>query len=124
MNSRVASLPRGLIEYARRGHGPVVLVCHGTSSDCSSAGLAGALPEAGFAVLTPSYPDYGRTELMLIDSSLRKTAASSPRSTCRSLDQCATIDNQGKAEKQQHQPDRGGDQGLDQQPQCRENVGG
>jgi pimeloyl-ACP methyl ester carboxylesterase len=37
------------------------LVCHGTSSNCFSTELAGPLAEAGFCVLVPSRPGYGRT---------------------------------------------------------------
>ncbi len=41
----------------------MVLVCHGTSSDCYSTGVSACLAEAGFSVLTPSRPGYGRTLL-------------------------------------------------------------
>lgn len=43
--------------------GPVILVCHGTSSNCFSTELAGPLVEAGFSVVTPSRPGYGKTPL-------------------------------------------------------------
>jgi pimeloyl-ACP methyl ester carboxylesterase len=61
MNSQIASTAKGSIEYTLHGAGPVVLVCHGTSSNCFSTELAGPLVEAGFSVLTPSRPGYGRT---------------------------------------------------------------
>jgi pimeloyl-ACP methyl ester carboxylesterase len=61
MKSQIASTSKGPIEYTLQGEGPVVLVCHGTSSNCFSAELAGPLIEAGFSVLIPSRPGYGRT---------------------------------------------------------------
>jgi pimeloyl-ACP methyl ester carboxylesterase len=39
----------------------VVLVCHGTSANCFSGELRELLVDAGFSVLTPSRPGYGRT---------------------------------------------------------------
>ena len=63
MKSQIAQTPKGPIEYTLQGGGPVVLVCHGTSSNCFSTEQAGPLVEAGFSVLTPSRPGYGRTPL-------------------------------------------------------------
>jgi pimeloyl-ACP methyl ester carboxylesterase len=63
MNSQIAQTPKGLIEYTLLGSGPVVLVCHGTSSNCFSTDMSAPLVEAGFSVLTPSRPGYGRTPL-------------------------------------------------------------
>jgi pimeloyl-ACP methyl ester carboxylesterase len=63
MKSQVAQTSKGSIEYTLLGSGPVVLVCHGTSSNCFSTDLAGPLIESGFSVLTPSRPGYGRTPL-------------------------------------------------------------
>jgi pimeloyl-ACP methyl ester carboxylesterase len=57
--SRIANTSKGLIEYTLLGRGPVVLVCHGTSSNCFSVEGAAPLVEAGFTVLTPSRPGYG-----------------------------------------------------------------
>jgi pimeloyl-ACP methyl ester carboxylesterase len=59
--SKIARTAYGPIEYTLLGKGPVVLVCHGTSSDCFSVEASASLLEAGFAVLTPSRPGYGRT---------------------------------------------------------------
>jgi pimeloyl-ACP methyl ester carboxylesterase len=61
MNSQVVQTTKGSIEYTLMGTGPVVLVCHGTSSNCFSTSVAEPLVEAGFQVLTPSRPGYGRT---------------------------------------------------------------
>lgn len=63
MKSQIAQTSQGPIEYTHLGNGPVVLVCHGTSSDCFSSVLAEPLVNAGFSVLTPSRPGYGRTPL-------------------------------------------------------------
>ncbi len=69
MESKIAQTPHGPIEYTQIGNGPVVLVCHGTSSDCFSTELTETLVKAGFRVLTPSRPGYGRTPLKLGQSS-------------------------------------------------------
>jgi pimeloyl-ACP methyl ester carboxylesterase len=63
MKSQIAQTPKGPIEYNLQGSGPVVLVCHGTSSNCYASEMAGPLVQAGFSVLTPSRPGYGRTPL-------------------------------------------------------------
>jgi pimeloyl-ACP methyl ester carboxylesterase len=63
MKSQIARTSKGPIEYTLLGNGPVVLVCHGTSSNCFSAQLTGPLVEASFSVLTPSRPGYGHTPL-------------------------------------------------------------
>ncbi len=63
MTSQLVTTQSGTIEYTLQGSGPAVLVCHGTSSDCFSACLTEPLLEAGFTVLTPSRPGYGRTSL-------------------------------------------------------------
>ncbi len=63
MKSEIVRTSRGEIEYTLRGSGPVVLHCHGTSSDCFATCLAEPLLEAGFSMLTPSRPGYGRTDL-------------------------------------------------------------
>jgi pimeloyl-ACP methyl ester carboxylesterase len=47
-----------------------VLVCHGTSQNCFSTSETAPLLEAGFSVLIPSRPGYGRTPL-----SVGRTAA-------------------------------------------------
>ncbi len=61
MESQIARTLNGPIEYTLQGEGPLVLVCHGTSSDCFAAEVAQPLVESGFRVLTPSRPGYGRT---------------------------------------------------------------
>ncbi len=63
MKSEIARLPQGPIEYTLAGAGPVVLVCHGTSSNCFSSAETAPLVAAGFSVLTPSRPGYGQTPL-------------------------------------------------------------
>ncbi len=61
MESRFADTAKGRIEYTLLGSGPVILVCHGTSSNCFSTAGDAPLVDAGFSVLTPSRPGYGRT---------------------------------------------------------------
>jgi pimeloyl-ACP methyl ester carboxylesterase len=63
MKSQITHTSKGPIEYTLQGSGPLVLVCHGTSSNCFASELADPLVEAGFTVLTPSRPGYGRTPL-------------------------------------------------------------
>ena len=61
MKSHIAQTVKGPIEYTLQGSGPVVLICHGTSSNCFSTDMTAPLVEAGFSVLAPSRPGYGRT---------------------------------------------------------------
>jgi len=63
MKSQIAHTSNEPVEYTLLGDGPVVLVIHGTSSDCHSTELAEPLVKAGLSVLTPSRPGYGRTPL-------------------------------------------------------------
>ena len=63
MKSQIAQTSKGPIEYTLLGGGPIVLFCHGTSSNCFSTNLAEPLAEAGFSTLTPSRPGYGRTPI-------------------------------------------------------------
>jgi pimeloyl-ACP methyl ester carboxylesterase len=63
MKSSIASTSKGPIEYTLMGSGPLVLVCHGTSSNCFSTAGSEPLVADGFSVLTPSRPGYGRTPL-------------------------------------------------------------
>jgi pimeloyl-ACP methyl ester carboxylesterase len=81
MNSQIAKTSRGPIEYTLSGKGPTLLVCHGTSSSCFSTEMTEPLVEAGFQVLTPSRPGYGRTPL-----SVGKTAAQAAESLLALLD--------------------------------------
>jgi pimeloyl-ACP methyl ester carboxylesterase len=75
MESRIAETPVGPIEYTMLGNGPVILVCHGTSSNCFSTAGDGPLLDAGFSVLTPSRPGYGRTPLRVGASAGEAAAA-------------------------------------------------
>jgi len=63
MKSQIARTSQGPIEYTLLGSGPLILACHGTSSDCFSTDITVPLVEAGYSVLTPSRPGYGRTPL-------------------------------------------------------------
>jgi pimeloyl-ACP methyl ester carboxylesterase len=61
MDSQIAQTNKGPVEYTMRGEGPIVLVCHGVSSNCFSTEITKPLNNASFSVLTPSRPGYGRT---------------------------------------------------------------
>jgi pimeloyl-ACP methyl ester carboxylesterase len=61
----VAQTKAGPIEYTLLGQGPVVLRLTGSMDDCESAGGNEALLAAGFSILTPSRPGYGKTPLSL-----------------------------------------------------------
>ena len=63
MKSQIAQTSKGPIEFTLLGSGPVILVCHGTSSNCHSTHAFESLVNAGFSLLTPSRPGYGRTPL-------------------------------------------------------------
>jgi pimeloyl-ACP methyl ester carboxylesterase len=84
MNSQIAQTSKGPIEYTLLGKGPLVLVCHGTSSNCFSTDVTKPLVEAGFRVLTPSRPGYGRTPL-----SVGRTAAQAAEALIALLDSLA-----------------------------------
>jgi pimeloyl-ACP methyl ester carboxylesterase len=81
MKSQIAQTSKGPIEYTLLGSGPVVLVCHGTSSNCFSLDTSMPLVEAGFSVMTPSRPGYGRTP-----SSVGPGAAEAARALVALLD--------------------------------------
>ena len=83
--SQLCHTPRGAVEYTLQGSGPVVLACHGTSSDCFSTCLVQPLLNAGFSVLTPSRPGYGRTAL-----SLGRSAAESAQALVALMDELRT----------------------------------
>ncbi len=68
MESKIAQTRCGPVEYTLEGEGPVVMVLHGTSSDCHQRWGKAALLEAGLAVLTPSRPGYGRTPAVVGES--------------------------------------------------------
>jgi pimeloyl-ACP methyl ester carboxylesterase len=63
MDNKIAQTVKGPIEYTLLGNGPVILACHGTSSDCFTKDGYEPLLSAGFSILTPSRPGYGRTPL-------------------------------------------------------------
>lgn len=87
--SKIAQTACGPIEYTLLGKGPVVLVCHGTSSDCFSVEVSASLLEAGFAVLTPSRPGYGRTPLNVGASANEAAQAMVALLDCLEIKLCA-----------------------------------
>ena len=87
--SKIAQTACGPIEYTLLGKGPVVLVCHGTSSNCFSVEMSASLLEAGFAVLTPSRPGYGRTPSNVGTSALQAAQAMVALLDCLEIALCA-----------------------------------
>ena len=75
MKSMISQTSHGPIEYTSMGSGPVVLVCHGTSSNCFSTGESQHFAAAGFRVVTPSRPGYGRTPLKMGGSATQAAEA-------------------------------------------------
>jgi pimeloyl-ACP methyl ester carboxylesterase len=61
MKSQIAQTTKGPVEYTILGEGPTVLISHGVSSNCFATEITKPLTDAGFSVLTPSRPGYGRT---------------------------------------------------------------
>lgn len=96
MRSQIVATPTGTIEYTLLGHaGPMVLVCHGTSSNCFSTDFSAPLVAAGFRVLTPSRPGYGRTPV-----EVGRTAAAAAQALGALLDSlgiptCAVVATSG-----------------------------
>jgi len=91
MISQIAQTRKGPIEYTLLGSGPVVLVCHGTSSNCFATGVSTSLVEAGFSVLTPSRPGYGRTPLETGPSAAGAAAALIALLDSLAIQSCALI---------------------------------
>jgi pimeloyl-ACP methyl ester carboxylesterase len=89
VESKIARTSCGPIEYTLLGKGPVVLVCHGTSSNCFSVEVSASLLEAGFAVLTPSRPGYGRTPSNVGISAIQAAQALVALLDCLEIDLCA-----------------------------------
>jgi pimeloyl-ACP methyl ester carboxylesterase len=75
MKSSFISTSKGPFEYTLLGSGPMVLVCHGTSSNCFATELTAPLVAAGFSVMTPSRPGYGRTPLSVGRSTAEAASA-------------------------------------------------
>ncbi len=91
MNSQIAQTSKGSIEYTFLGNGPVVLVCHGTSSNCFSTELADPLMKAGFSILTPSRPGYGRTPLEVGQAAIQSAEAMIELLDCLQIQTCFLI---------------------------------
>jgi len=81
MKSEIAKLEKGKIEYTLRGAGPVILNLHGGHSNSQENFGYQPLLDAGYSILTPSRPGYGRT-----DVEVGKTAAETAKSLVELLD--------------------------------------
>jgi pimeloyl-ACP methyl ester carboxylesterase len=91
MNGQIAHTPLGPIEYTLLGSGPVILACHGTSSDCYSHQGYSPLLEAGFSILTPSRPGYGRTPLQTGRSAAQAAEALRALLDCLDIQTCGVM---------------------------------
>ncbi len=91
MKSQIARLPQGPVEYTLAGSGPAVLVCHGTSSDCFSTVVTAPLTAAGFSVLTPSRPGYGRTPVTVGVGAADAARALISLLDCLDIKTCAVV---------------------------------
>src|ERR1044072_2419356 len=91
MISQIAQTSRGPIEYTLFGNGPVVLVCHGPSEICHSTQAFKSLVDAGFSLLTPSRPGYGRTPLDAGKSNTQAAAAIIALLDSLNIQKCSVI---------------------------------
>ena len=86
MKTKTTRLEKGNIEYTLKGDGPVILNLHGGHSNSQENFGYQPLLDAGYSILTPSRPGYGRT-----DVEIGKTAADTADSLIELLD-CLEID--------------------------------
>jgi pimeloyl-ACP methyl ester carboxylesterase len=91
MKSQIEHVPQGTIEYTVAGNGPTVLVCHGTSSNCFSSAGTEPLVQAGFRVLIPSRPGYGRTPLQVGQNAAQAAEALVALLDCLQVRTCAVL---------------------------------
>lgn len=73
MAPQIAQTSSFNIEYTLKGSGPAILVMHGQSQDCQAGNEYNAFIKAGFTILTPSRPGYGKT-LSAVGASAEKAA--------------------------------------------------
>jgi pimeloyl-ACP methyl ester carboxylesterase len=91
MKGQIAQTSRGPVEYILSGNGPVILACHGTSQDCFATSGLDLLMQAGFSLLTPSRPGYGRTPLDVGPSSTQAAGALIALLDCLNIRTCSVI---------------------------------
>jgi hypothetical protein len=75
MVAKIASNKSGNIEYTLNGSGPTILAMHGQSQDCNAVDSYIAFVKAGFSILTPSRPGYGKTPASVGDSAEKASNA-------------------------------------------------
>jgi pimeloyl-ACP methyl ester carboxylesterase len=73
--TKIASTKSGNIEYTWNGSGPTILAMHGQSQDCNAVDEYEAFIKAGFSMLTPSRPGYGKTPASIGDSAEKAAEA-------------------------------------------------
>jgi pimeloyl-ACP methyl ester carboxylesterase len=69
----------------------VILACHGTSQDCHSTNGLETLTHAGFSLLTPSRPGYGRTPLDVGRSNQQAAEVFIALLDCLNINTCSVI---------------------------------
>ena len=75
MKTKIAKLEKGNIEYTFRGEGPVILNLHGGHSNSQENFGYQPLLKAGYSILTPSRPGYGRTDVEIGKTAVKTAAA-------------------------------------------------
>lgn len=55
---------KGKIEFARNGEGTPVLYLHGSLANCNDEFGHKQLIDAGYSIITPSRPGYGKTPVL------------------------------------------------------------
>ena len=91
MKSLIAQTRQGPREYIMKGTGPVVLICHGSSDDCHSGYPYEFLVEAGFTLLVPSRPGYGRTPLEVGRSNVQAAQTLIALLDCLDIQTCSVL---------------------------------
>ena len=93
--TQLTQTAHGPIEYTLKGNGPVILSLHGTSSDCNSEMGYAPLIKAGFSILTPSRPGYGRTPSSVGETANQSAEAMTGLLDCLKLDKVYLIATSG-----------------------------
>jgi pimeloyl-ACP methyl ester carboxylesterase len=63
MQAKIVETAVGPVEYTMSGDGPAILVVHGGNENCFSDIRQARLLQAGYRVVTPSRPGYGKTPI-------------------------------------------------------------
>ena len=75
MPGKIELTKSGQIEFTLKGNGPAILVMHGMSQDCDADAGYDAFINAGFSMLTPSRPGYGKNPATVGDNAEKAAEA-------------------------------------------------